>query len=94
MGFDGASFGMLLPFDREGPEDAPFCMGFECGRIWQRAKNTGERFSELVHVENAEMMLRIGEALGRVVRSDDLNEWWIEVTFEQAFLPYETGDPI
>ena len=81
---DDGSYNMLLAFDREGEADEPFAMGFECGRMWEIAKANEDEFSEMVHAENAEMMLRIGEALNRPVRSEDLNDEWIEVTFGEA----------
>jgi hypothetical protein len=81
---DDGNFNLLLAFDREGEADEPFAMGFECGRLWEMAKANEDEFSQTVHAENAEMVLRIGEALGREVRSEDLNDEWIEVTFDAA----------
>lgn len=77
-------YNMLLAFDREGDDDAPFAMGFECGRLWEMAKTDDDEFSQTVHAENIEMVLRIGEALHRGVRSEELNDEWIEVTFAAA----------
>ncbi len=74
-------YGLLLAFDREGDADQPFAFGFECGRVWEMAKANEDEFSQSVNAENAEMMLRIGEALGRSVSSVELGDDWIEVTF-------------
>lgn len=78
------NWGLLLAFDREGEQDEPFALGFECGRLWEMAKATPDEFSQTVHAENVEMVMRIGEALHRDVRSEDLNDEWIEVTFAEA----------
>lgn len=79
-----ANYDLILAFDREGDEDAPFAFGFECGRLWEMAKANEEEFSETVHAENAEMVLRMGEALGRAVRSEEIGNDWLEVTFAEC----------
>lgn len=44
--------------------------------------HTGEGRREFtVHVENAEMMLRVAEARGLSVRADPLGEFWLAVVF-------------
>jgi hypothetical protein len=77
-----ANYGLILAFDREGPDDEPFAFGFECGRLWEMAKANGNAFSQTVNAENAEMVLRMGEALGRKVRSEEIGDDWLYVTFE------------
>lgn len=72
----------LLSFDRQDADEAPFVHGIECGCVWERAKHIEEEFSQMVHAENAEMMLRIGEALGRQVRCVVVDDVWIDVTVE------------
>jgi len=47
----------------------------------EMAKANPDEFSQTVHVENAEMVLRIAEACGRGVSSQELGDGWIEVTF-------------
>ncbi len=79
-----SNYGLILAFDREGETDEPFAHGFECGRLWEIAKSTDEEFSQTVHAENAEMVLRMGEALGRSVVSEELGDDWIEVKFGKA----------
>jgi hypothetical protein len=73
----------LLPFDTDEPE---FVRGFEAGHVWTKLRGSDERqFS--VHADNAEMMLRIAEALDLCVSSEDLDGsdgTWLEVTFEEA----------
>lgn len=79
-----AGHGMLLAFDREGTDDEPFALGFECGRIWALCRSDAEEITETVHAENAEMMLRIAEATSRGVRSVELDRCYLEVSFGAA----------
>ena len=65
---------MLLPFDSQ---DAEFARGFEAGRLWALTESRDE-VRETVSVRNAEMMMRIAEARGRVVRSE-LDDEWLEL---------------
>jgi hypothetical protein len=71
-------YSLLLAFDTD---DAQFVRGFEAGRIWNELNQTDEQVVATVHAENAEMMLRIAEALNRSVQSEDLDERWITVMF-------------
>ena len=79
-----SGYGLILAFDREGDDDVPFSLGFECGRLWEMAKAAEDEFSQTVHGENAEMVLRMAEALGRPVSSEELGDGRIEVTFGAA----------
>jgi len=66
----------LLPFDTDDPS---FTLEVELGMVWV---HTGEGRREFtVHVENAEMMLRVAEARGLSVRADPLGEFWLAVVF-------------
>lgn len=73
---------LLLPFDTQDPQ---FARGFECGRVWAilRADPDAE-FSEYVHAANLEMLLRMAEAAGRMVRTEDVDEMWVLATFTPA----------
>jgi hypothetical protein len=69
----------LLPFDTDSAE---FVRGFECGRIWSTLRERpDENVEELVHASNVEMVMRMAEATGRPVRSEELDCSWISVTF-------------
>jgi hypothetical protein len=70
----------LLPFDTDDPA---FVRGFEAGRVWARLRATGEPVEEHVHAANAEMVLRMAEATGRDVRSEELGGEWLLVTFSE-----------
>jgi hypothetical protein len=74
-----ASHGLLLPFDNDSPE---FTRGFECGHVWTKLRETDER-TFTVHWANAEMMLRVAEALHLEVVAEQLDDGdtWIDVTF-------------
>jgi hypothetical protein len=69
---------LLLSFDSDHPE---FVRGFEVGRMW--ASLPGER-QFTVHASNAEMVVRISEAMGMRARSEDLGDSFIGVTFDEA----------
>lgn len=74
-----SGYGLLLPFDRDEPE---FALGFEMGRLWTLLReNPDEQHAQNVHAENAEMVLRIAEASGRQVRSEELGDGWLSVEF-------------
>jgi hypothetical protein len=74
---DGHS--LLLPFDTDGAE---FARGFEAGRLWTLLREQpDEEFEANVSVENAEMVLRIAEATGRSVQSEELGCGWLHVNF-------------
>lgn len=73
-----SAYSLLLAFDRDDPA---FIDGFELGRLWERAKNDEVEFVESIHGRNAEMVLRIAEATGRRVRSQEIGSGWIDVTF-------------
>lgn len=84
-------FNCLLPFDSDDPE---FVRGFEAGRIYDLVGNLlavdandaewHDFMPITVHAVNAEMVLRIAEALDCHARSVDLDDTWIEVTFARA----------
>lgn len=86
---EAAGLERLLPFDTYHPQ---FTRGFEAGRIWTLlSERPDDRVDEVVHGVNAEMLLRMGDALGRQVRSRDIDETWIAVRFSPAdFRPEET----
>lgn len=69
---------LLLPFDVDEPE---FVRGFEAGRVWSLLHESHER-EFTVHASNAEMMLRIAEAMEGSVQSTELDETWMEVEFD------------
>jgi hypothetical protein len=75
-----AGHACILPFDT-GEEEA-FSRGFEAGRLWALlCEWPGEDIEQLVHGSNAEMVLRMADALQREVRSKDVDETWMTVLF-------------
>lgn len=63
---------------------ADFVRGVEIGRLWETLKHSPGSVEEIVHASNAEMVLRIAEAVGRPARSEELDETWLLVTFGAA----------
>jgi hypothetical protein len=80
---DGAmNYGLALAFDTNDPE---FARGVEVGKLYEYLRwNPDEEFEQLVHLANAEMVLRIAEALGRPVVSEEHDTTWMTVTFGAA----------
>jgi hypothetical protein len=71
--------GLLLAFDTPHPE---FARGFECGRIWALLRADPEaEVIEYVHTANLEMLLRLAEATGRTVRTEDVDATFVLATF-------------
>ena len=69
-----AGFGLVLPFDSD---DAEFCRGVEAGRLWEQLK-TGEPVEQTIHATNAEMAIRMCEALDREFSAEELDDTWLE----------------
>jgi len=79
---DVDGFGCVLPFDSDDPA---FGRGFEAGCVWSMLSARPEdALEQVAHASNAEMFLRIGEALGRSVRSEELDECWLTIFFDPA----------
>lgn len=79
---DTVNHSLLLSFDTE---DGEFARGFEAGRVWALLRaHPDEKVEEYVHAANAEMLLRMGEATGRAVRAEDVDDTWVLVTFAAA----------
>ena len=78
----------LLAFDTEERE---FARGFEIGRLWAllRMSPPEDEITEYAHGKNAEMLLRMGEATGRRVTSEELGDEWLLATFS----PCELQEP-
>jgi hypothetical protein len=73
---------LLLRFDNDEPA---FARGFEAGRLWQELRD--QRPVELVahvHAENLEMLLRVAEAAGYELRTEDVDETWVLATFTRT----------
>jgi hypothetical protein len=68
---------LVLPFDSDDPE---FTRGFEAGRLWEQLSRD-EAVEMAVHASNIEMVMRMGEAAGRIATGDDLADDWVLVRF-------------
>jgi hypothetical protein len=72
-------YGLLLEFDNQSPK---FAYGFECGRIWALLREyPASEIRETMHARNAEMILRMAEATGRIVTTEDAGPDHLEATF-------------
>lgn len=69
-------FSLVLAFDTDEPE---FTRGFEAGQLWERLERDG-RVSQLIHAENAEMVMRMAEARGLAFRGEDAGDGWLQVS--------------
>lgn len=82
MGVD--AFRPLLPFDTD---DESFARGFEAGRLWTLLReNPDQEYEEYASAANAEMVLRIAEATRREVKSEELGDGWLLVSFSATEL--------
>lgn len=68
-------FSLALEFDTDHPE---FARGVEAGRLWEQLKS-GEAVQQTIHATNAEMAIRMCEALDRAFRAETLDATWIEL---------------
>jgi hypothetical protein len=73
------TYSLALAFDSDDPE---FVRGVEVGRLWEILKSRpDEQVTEVIHLSNAEMALRIGEALDRHVIADPSDDGWTAITY-------------
>lgn len=70
-----SEFSLVLAFDTGDPE---FTRGFEAGQLWERVERDGEA-SQLVHAENAEMVMRIAEAKNLRFTAEEVADGWVKV---------------
>jgi hypothetical protein len=74
-----SDYALALAFDTDNPE---FARGVELGTLWQRLRSDEGAAEATIHVTNAEMALRVGEALGRSVVSEECDDGhWMVVQF-------------
>ncbi len=70
-----AEYGLVLAFDSDDPE---FTRGFEAGQLWERLERDGYA-GQLIHTENAEMVMRMAEAKGLAFTAGDVGDGWMQV---------------
>ncbi len=68
-------YNLILTFDTDEPE---FTRGFEAGQLWERLEHSG-RTEQLIHAENAEMVMRMAEAKGLQFSAEDVGNGWMQV---------------
>ena len=78
---DGERYGLVLPFDTDQPE---FRRGFEVGNVWAHLHlEHGDR-EFMVHADNVEMLMRIGESLAISFAADIPCDGWVVVRYGAA----------
>jgi hypothetical protein len=76
------AFEQMMAFDTDAPE---LVRGFELGRLWEQLQAEPEHdVEQLVHISNAEMVMRLAETFGREVASREQDETWMTVRFRAA----------
>src|SRR4051794_37377219 len=73
-----ADYELVLAFDRDTPA---FTHGVEIGVLWQRLQTEPLPVVATLHAANAEMALRLADALDLPVRSNELNDDWLSITY-------------
>jgi hypothetical protein len=73
---DEGSLRLVLPFDTDDPE---FRRGVEAGALWAHLEHE-PYVAKTVHVDNAEMVMRIAEALNLPFTAEPAGGPWIDVT--------------
>jgi hypothetical protein len=75
----GPRHALLLAFDTDEPS---FARGFEAGALWADLQaDEAAEVEAIVHASNTEMMLRMGEALGRAAVGTELDGTWTRIAF-------------
>jgi hypothetical protein len=74
---EGQHHALALAFDTDSVE---FARGVEIGRLWEQLK-TDDDISQNIMAENAEMALRLAEATGREIISEEIDHDRLVVTF-------------
>lgn len=69
---------LVVEFDRDDPE---FSLGVEIGMLWQRLTLEPLPVVALIRSGNAEMALRLAEAVSATVRAEELGDDWLELTY-------------
>jgi hypothetical protein len=72
----------LLAFDSDEPE---FVRGFEVGRLWaQMVAGEPAPVTATIHASNAEMVMRMAEALGYRFTASDLDPKFVSIELVQS----------
>jgi hypothetical protein len=71
-------YGLVLPFDSDDPE---FTRGFEAGMLYMSLGDKHvTKITQLLHVENAEMVIRMCELFDWSFTAEDLSDEWLQIT--------------
>lgn len=88
---DHVEHSLLLAFDTDALE---FARGFEAGRLWATIRGEPDEVEAVVHTTNAEMLMRMGEALDRVVVGEEIDGTWTQArVLPQGSIPGPSPGP-
>ncbi len=71
-------FELMLEFDRD---DVSFARGVEVGILWHRLETESLPVAGIVHADNAEMAIRLADAMAVSAQADDSDGDWLWVTY-------------
>lgn len=71
-----SDWSLVLAFDTDEPD---FTRGFEAGQLWERLERDRQAV-QLIHAENAEMVMRMAAAKGLRFSAEDVGDSWLSVT--------------
>ena len=75
------SWGLALSLDGQSSD---FVLGVEIGRLWEQMKDP-EAFSQSIHPENLEIVMRVMESTGRKMHVEDSStDEWVNLIMEAA----------
>lgn len=88
---DSAEHTLLLAFDTDDPE---YARGFEAGRLWAAIREEEGEIEAIVHTANVEMLMRMSEALDRVVVGEEMDATWTRArVLPQGAVPEPSPGP-
>lgn len=73
---------IVLPFNKD--DDPKFTLGVEVGLAHGHLWSSPDEMSITMHVENAEMALRLAESTGRQLQTEELGNGWLRCNFSES----------
>jgi hypothetical protein len=77
-------YALVVAFDRDTVD---FARGVEVGILHQRLRTEPLPLEATVHVENAEMAIRLADTNGLTVRAENPNGEWLQLVFSSSVSP-------
>lgn len=74
---DGADeLALVMPFLSDDPK---FCLGWECGMLYQRMRDGADEIEVAIHADNDEQVLLVARRLHYACEIEPLSEGWATV---------------